>query len=370
VVDGDREPRDPDRQEAEILRLCGVARIGVINSKGGRGKFVPEWTRLMLKDFNTLREFNACHAVFAERIDLLRAAESIVPDWKISMQMTVRALTRAWEERLDNAADAMLNTMDQIIRFRSKEHFDTEPGRHRAKAMAKLAVEQKVRSAERAFRDSIRKLFRHHDDHWELSPNLEADIFSAEVWSLLGLSKKNLVLTAALTGASLTALADYLLGGSSFGLFALAGGVLFGVGAWMTADHAVRFKLPALKLWPLSVPGLPLGGTYVEAGIERRSKLPGILIDRMLLFILSAASWAHGRREDGIQPNPSDEDDQGLLNSWGKEDRLKVMAAIEVLHRLAEGRALPPSHAETAEKEFRNAITRFLKRRTMRKSDG
>jgi len=372
VVDGDREPRDPDRQEAEILRLCGVARIGIINSKAGRGRYVPAWTRLMLKDFNTLREFNACKAVFADRIELLQAAASVVPNWKDSMRMTVSALSRGWEERLENSAELMLDAMELIIKFRSKEHFDSDAGRVRAKAKAKLAVEAKVRATEQAFRGKVRKLFRHHDDHWDLPPNLEADIFSADVWRLLGLSKVNLVITAALTGASLTALIDYLLGGSSLGLFALAGGVAFGIGAWVSADHAVRFKLPLLQLWPLRVPGVPLGGTYVEAGIESHSKLPGILLDRMLLFILSAASWAHGRRDDGNPqlanlPGP---EAHGILNSLDKDDRLKVMAAVEVLHRLAEGKPLSATHVDTAENEFRNTITRFLKSRTMGNADG
>ena len=370
VVDGDREPREPDRQEAEILRLCGVARIGVINSKGGRGKYVPEWKKLMLKDFNTLREFNACNAVFADRIELLQAAEIVVPDWRDSMQTTVAALTRAWEERLGYAAEVMLDAMEQIIKFRAKEHFDSDAGRELAKVKTRQTVEENVRSFERAFREKIRKLFRHHDDHWELPPNLEADIFSDEVWSLLGLSKKNLIITATLTGASLTSLVDFLLGGSSLGLFALAGGVVFGAGAWMAADHAIHYKLPSVKLGPFSIPGVPLGGTYVETGIERRSKLPGILLDRMLLFILSAASWAHGRREARARKDSgtSDPEGQGILNSWGREDRLKVMAAIEVLHRLAEGKQLSATHVDTAENEFLLAVTRFLKGRTMGKA--
>ena len=92
----------------------------------------------------------------------------------------------------------------------------------------------------------------------------------------------------------------------------------------------------------------------------------------MLLFILSAASWAHGRREEAVckDAKSSDQEDHGILNSWQKEDRLKVMAALEVLHRLAAGRSLSASHVDTAENEFRNTIARFLKRRTMGKTDG
>ena len=367
VVDGDREPREPDRQEAEILRLCGVARIGVINSKRGRGKYVPQWTKLMLKDFNTLREFNACQAVFADRIELLHAAESIVPDWKDSMRKTIEALSRAWEERLENAADIMLDGMEQIIKFRAQEHFDSDAGRQRAKAKTKQAVEENVRATEQAFRAKIRKLFRHHDDHWDLPPHLEADIFAGEVWRCLGLSKINLVIAAAVTGAAAGVLVDVLLGGGALGLAALAAGMAGGIGAWLAADRAVRFKLPKVKLGPFSVLGNPLGGTYVEAGIENRSKLPGILLDRMLLFILNAASWAHGKREDGPHPEAMSADpaDQGIINSWEHGDRVKVMAAIELLQRLADGQQLAATAVDTAENGFRDTIARFLKRRTM-----
>jgi len=368
VVDGDREPRDPDRQEAEILRLCGVARIGVINSKRGQGTYVAAWKKLMIEDLNSYKEFNACTAVFADRIDLLQAAGSIVPDWTGSMQKTINALTSDWEERLENTAELMLGDMERIIRFRAKEHFESDEGKQPAKAKAKRAVEEQVRATEQTFRTKIRKLFRHHDDHWELQPSLEADIFSDEVWTLLGLSKKNLVITAALTAASLTALIDYLLGGASFGLFALAGGVVGGVGAWMTADQAIRYKLPSLQLGPFSIPGWPVGGTYVEARIERRSKLPGILLDRMLLFILSAASWAHGRQEVRQQKiaNSSEAESHGPLNTWANNDRLKVMAAIEVLHRFAEGDKNQSEKADAIKKEFRDTISRYLKQQTMR----
>ena len=372
VVDGDREPREPDRQEAEILRLCGVARIGVINSKAGLGTYVPEWTKLMLKDFNTLREFNACNAAFADRIELLQAAESVVPDWRDSMRTTVAALSRAWEERLENAAEAMLDGMERIIRFRARSHFDSDAGRGLAKAKTKLAVEVEVRATENAFREKILRLFRHHDDHWELPPNLESDIFSAEVWRWLGMDKTQLVLTAAVTGASSSALLDYLFGGASLGVFALAGGVTFGTGAWLSADRVVRYKLPAVQLGPFRLPGVPLGGTYVEGGIERRSKLPGILLDRMLLFILSAALWSHARRDDatGNDAEMAGQLDRGILASWSKDERLKVTAVIEVLHRLAEGKLLAVSVVDTAKIEFRNTIARFLKRRTMSKPGG
>jgi len=208
VVDGDRKPRELDRQEAEILRLCGVARIGVINSKRGHGKHVPEWTKLMLKDFNIRREFNACTTVFADRIDLFQAAGSIVSDWTDSMGKTINALKSNWEERLEKSADFILDGIEDIIKFRATEHFESDSDKEAAMDKTKKEVEEKVRATEKTFRVKIRKIFRHHDDHWDLPPKLEDDIFSGEVWKLFGLSKTNLVIGATLAGASLTVLID------------------------------------------------------------------------------------------------------------------------------------------------------------------
>jgi len=65
---------------------------------------------------------------------------------------------------------------------------------------------------------------------------------------------------------------------------------------------------------------------------------------------------------------PSDQIDEGILNSLSKEDRLKVMTVIEVLHRLAEGKSLSSTDVDTAEDEFRNTIARILKQQTMGKA--
>jgi len=161
-----------------------------------------------------------------------------------------------------------------------------------------------------------------------------------------------------------------MFGGSSFGLFALAGGAVAGIGVWLTADQAIHYKLPSLKIGPISIPGRPIGGTYVEAGIERRSKLPGIILDRMLIFILSAASWAHGKRENGMQStaNESVPKAQGIFNTWNKQDQLKIMTAIEVLHRLTEGKKIQTNIVEAVKKEFRHTILRNLKKQTMEKN--
>jgi predicted GTPase len=81
VADASRPVRPVDRQEVEILRLTGVRRIGVINSKEGRGEYLNDWKEVMARDFNHIHEFNGHRATFQDRLKLLEAARQLGLYW-------------------------------------------------------------------------------------------------------------------------------------------------------------------------------------------------------------------------------------------------------------------------------------------------
>jgi hypothetical protein len=113
-----------------------------------------------------------------------------------------------------------------------------------------------------------------------------------------------------------------------------------------------------------------LAAFKVEARIERRSKLPGILFDRMLLFIEAAASWAHGRRPEKIAPCPSasgatESTPGGRIDGLKKEQREAFIAFIELLYRQATGKQVPQNDMEKAGQHVRELILDHLRRFTM-----
>lgn len=369
VVDGDRPVRDVDKLEGEILRLCGVARIGIINCKGGRKEHLKEWRRQMRADFNVVREFNACSAVFADRMELLEAAKAVVSGWERGIEETIDSLKTDWEDRLVASADAMVRVFKDVLNLRAHEPFGDGISKDSAGTKANEAVKRDVRALEKKFRKDIRKRFLHSDDHWETDPLLEMDIFCDEVWSLLGLSKTNLLVAGAAAGAGLAALIDAAVGGAILGLAALIGGAVGGISAFFLADQAVRWRTPEFSIFGLfKLGGKALGGTKVEARIERRSKLPGILFDRLILFIEAAASWAHGRRPERIAPCPSTSGAGGApggrIDGLQKEQRVAFIAYIELLHRQAAGESVPDNDMEKAAYKVREFILDHLRRFT------
>ncbi len=368
VVDGDRPVREVDKLEGEILRLCGVARIGIINCKGGRKEHLKAWRRQMRADFNVVRDFNACSAVFADRMELLEAAKAVVSGWERKIEETIDSLKADWEDRLVASADAMVKVFKDVLNLRAHEPFGDGISKESAGAKANEAVKHDVRALEKKFRKDIRKRFLHSDDHWETDPLLEMDIFCDEVWSLLGLSKKNLLIAGAVAGASTGVLVDVAVAGHTLGLAALIGGGVGIAGAWLFADRAVRWRTPKVSLFGrFTLGGNALGGTKVEAKIERRSKLPGILFDRLILFIEAAASWAHGRRPERITPCPSTSGGApgGRIDGLQKEQRAAFIAYVELLYRQAAGESVPDNDMEKAAHKVREFILDHLRRFTM-----
>ena len=87
----------------------------------------------------------------------------------------------------------------------------------------------------------------------------------------------------------------------------------------------------------------------------------------MLLFVLEAASWAHGRQDNNslAESKNFETERNGIINAWEREERLKVMALVELLYKISEGKEISSSRMEPAEEGFRNTIFQFLKKQTM-----
>ncbi len=57
VVDGSRPIRNVDRAEMEILRLTGLPRMAVINTKEADRGYLDDWRAIFRKSFNAIRIF-------------------------------------------------------------------------------------------------------------------------------------------------------------------------------------------------------------------------------------------------------------------------------------------------------------------------
>ena len=121
VVDGSRPVRSDDRAEMEILRRTGLPRLAIINSKDDDRDYTEDWKSAFLRNFNSVRVFNAHRASYSERLGLLQTLKGIDQDWEPALNLVIDTFTKDWTRRLSEAADLIVDHLDQCIRQKKEQ---------------------------------------------------------------------------------------------------------------------------------------------------------------------------------------------------------------------------------------------------------
>jgi hypothetical protein len=274
----------------ELLRLTGRPRMAVLNNLSTNNKHMPAWQDALNKSFNSVRQFNAHRATYAERIALLNALKTIDQRWEPMLDQTVRAFQRDWERRIDQTVTTILDLLRKALSHRVTkvvrvDELDSDQKRDAIKTQLTEAFQETLRRMETEARDEIRAHFRHNV--WNLPPEslLRKDLFSDEVGEALGLSRHQLVLASTAAGAATGAAIDLGVGGLSFGIGALigatTGGVLgvLGTAALAKVDMQRTLGIERFSMGPVTNP-----------------RFPFVLLDRIILYCARAMNWAHGRQ--------------------------------------------------------------------------
>ncbi len=317
VVDATRPVEPRDRDQAEILRLCTDKRMAVINIRSSTGQQVPvdaqileDWKILLGKHF-TYQCFDPLDANFRDRLELLEAVSHVMPGWRDLMKNVIERLRDDWEQRrIPEVVSELCGLLEKLMKLREREPLSK--GQGNAERDAKRKVENEVRKLEEAFRKKVRKVFHHKRGSWEMSSHdiLGQDVFSERVWKLFGLTKGQLITSAAMMGAVIGAGIDLLVGGASIFMGTIIGAISGAVAGYLAAGKAVDFHLAT---------------DHVEAKVDPKSNLAWIVIDRGLLFIEAVARWSHGRRET---TRVIDGDKYGIATKWSDKERKSVIQWI------------------------------------------
>ena len=360
VADASRPVRPVDQQEVEILRLTSTRRIGVINSKEGRGEYLEDWKRLMARDFNHVHEFNGHRATLKDRLRLLEAARAIIPEWEEAMERSIKSLRTDWEGRIKEVSRLIVEDVKHFMELRKCEQIQNPGDEARAAAEAKRNFEEAVRNREQAFRTRVCRIFHHSNQKWVISDLLEQDLFSETVWRWLGLDHKQLIMAGAIIGATIGGIIDAHSGWTSLGLAMLIGGASGAAVAWWSAEKAVDVKVPRINLGPISWGGGKMGGRQAEASISSLSNFLWIILDRYLMYTQLCASWAHGRREEAAFQVDSDQLKAGFTANWKQDQRGKVMDYVGHIRRKRKNQ----EKLDDAERQLRELLVGELKNLT------
>lgn len=288
VVDGSRPYGRFYEAEMEILRRTGRPRMALINLIG-TGDHVEEWRAALGQFFSIVRVFDAVHADFSKRIELLRAFGAIDEQWAVHLERAAQALLAERARRGQRAAAVIAELLTEALTATETVPLPDPRAQARVEERSRTKLREYVRNKERDARRAVQEIYRHSNTEIRETEDalLVEDVFSQRSFSIFGLSRRQLAVTGAASGAAAGGLIDMAMGGTSL----LVGA---GIGAAVGAAGAI---VGAGRLAKIEVLGRPLGGYDLKVGPMTDPNLPWVLLARALLHVQLIAERNHARRE-------------------------------------------------------------------------
>lgn len=318
VVDGSRPLRNVDRAEMELLRLTGRPRMAIINCKDEETRYLDQWKNEFRKHFNSVRIFNAHKATYAERISLLESLKGIDQDWQPVLETVIKAFRKDWERRTLRSAEIICRMLIKALGHRTHRNFTENSDEEEIKQSLRDKYNRDIAGIEKKAHQEIRRLFKHNIFNIDLSAQsiLQTDLFSEKTWQLLGLTPRQLITAAGLSGVAVGAAVDLAAHGLTFGIFSTIGGL---AGAGWAALGGGR------KLAKVKVVGMNLGGRQIRVGPIDNIQLLYILLDRALIFYSHVINWAHGRRDYAVAESDRSDIKAGITTTFDESAKQACM---------------------------------------------
>ncbi len=288
VVDGAHPYSREYEAEMEVLRWTGQPRMALINLIG-HGDHVAEWRRALDQFFAIVRVFDALHADFDKRIDLLRAFGALHEPWAPALQEATEFLLAERQRRRHRAAMEIADLLADSLTLTRKAPIDGEQADPALAERLMSELKDAIRARELRARRIVQEIYQHAKVQLEETDTeiLVDDVFSERIFSVFGLSGTQLALTGAASGAVAGSGLDLLAGGTSLGLAATIGAVVGAAGVLFGADQLAKVR----------VLGAPLGGSELHVGPIADTNFPWVLLGRAVLHHRLVAERNHSRRE-------------------------------------------------------------------------
>ena len=275
VVDGTK-PYGPEYEiEMEVLRWTGRPRMALINLIGD-GDYVDDWRAALGQYFSIVRVFDALQADFERRVDLLSAFAEIELEWQPALQKSIAALSAERVRRRQRSASIIADAIGKALAHSREQPLSAD--RDSQAERMEAALRSDLRGMEERMRGDVQALYRHSRLDLDQGPetSVDLDLFNDAAWQLFGLSRKELLIAAAVSGAMAGGAIDLVVGGASLmlgagiGAAAATAGVIFGAG----------------ELAKIKVLGTEIGGEVLQVGPIGNPNFAWVLVGR---------AWLHHR---------------------------------------------------------------------------
>jgi len=322
VLDGSRPVRSYDLAEMDILRMSGLPRVALINSKTDEPRFVEDWKKVLNLHFSAIRLFDAHRARFNDRIAIVETLRSIQQDWEPILNKVSAALKENWLHRMHACAGFIVDHVIDAIEFSVTAEYPIRSDFKAYEDKARNSYTRTIEQKEARCFEQMKHLFRHRLAEFSIPPHpiLDDSLFSSHTWRMLGLSRRQLALGAAAAGAVGGVALDLAFSGLTFGVFTATSALVAGSTAYMRGDRLAEIRILHSSL----------GHNELQVGPNRDPNFPFVLVDRCLLHFDTISHWTHARRDT---PGSSTNDSKGFTASWPNQSVQTVMRLVKAIHK-------------------------------------
>jgi GTPase Era involved in 16S rRNA processing len=326
VVDAAEPLRPIHEAEMKIIQMAGRPVLGLINWTDDP-VHEQTWENVLRQHSFTPWKFNTHNSALADRISLIKRLPT--------EQQSARALDRAaaaldadWRQRIHDCAAKVSELLIESLQHKETRTV-SEPNEENKRELEKK-YKNYIRKSEREAHEEILRVFKHNKATIaKVGFEGEWDLFSEFSWTLIGLSRLQLIASAAAAGAAAGATIEVGMLGHGLGiptaLGTLIGGATGGTAAYYGGDVVAKVETPT---WLGYLAGRKtLGGTKIVVGPDKHPNFPFGLIDRAMAVYVFAIQRAHARQDKpAIDPQElldSGKVEKYLTKNWDTDSRKK-----------------------------------------------
>ena len=317
VVDGSKPYGEEYEAEMEILRWTGQPSMALINHID-ESDYSQEWKRALGQYFKMVRTFNPMQIDKAQHISILESMAQLKEEWIAPVKQSIKLFERYQEQMLEHSASSITKLLSNSLSLVEKLSFTSEEVEEKDKQAVEENYKEQLRQLEVKSQKQIEKIWNH--EHLQKEQKLLAfdglDLFSEESASVFGLTRKELIITGATSGAVTGAGIDLLFAGHTLLLGGVVGALVGGAGAYFGFGELSEVK----------VLGQKLGKRYLQIGPMENRNFPYILLGRAIFHAYHIATRSHALRD--VEKLSMD---SSFKEQWLDEDLRK---SLEKYHKI------------------------------------
>ncbi len=334
VVDASKPYGEEYEAEMEILRWTGQPSMALINHID-EADYTADWKRALEHYFKMVRTFNPMQTDVAQHISILESMAQLKEEWIVPVKASIRHFEQYQRQMLVQSSRAITKLIYDALHHVETLTFKGEDATEDEKTDIAQKYKEKLRLYETHTQARVENIWNHnHLSKEEAMLSFDTlDLFSKEAASVFGLTRKELMITGATSGAVTGAGIDLLFLGHTLFLGGVVGAAVGGVGAYFGFEELSEVK----------VLGKTLGKKYLQMGPMENRNFPYILLGRAIYHATTIASLSHAKREEltltmdsSFKDKWLDEETRKTLEGYHKRFRSGDVVEAEVLAEYEE----------------------------------